>query len=320
MSVLRSRLSAICLTLTLALAASVSLAQSMPELRLQALSESTYFVQGDLGLASTSNRGFNSNAGLVITDQAVIVIDALGTPALAEELIAAIRKITSKPITDVIVTHYHADHYYGLQVFKQKGARILAAKPALQVIGGPDMAARLEERKQSLSLWVDDSFRVISPDVLIDKPSRMNLGGASFWLIPAGPAHTAEDLVVLSERDGVLFAGDLMFAGRIPFVGTADTKGWMRAIEALIARQPKVIVGGHGPASRNAAKDLGFTLNYLKDLRSKMANAVRDLKSFDEAYAEIDWSTYAAMPAFDAAHRRNAYNVFLSMEQEALGK
>jgi len=65
------------------------------------------------------------NAGIVITDRAVVLIDALGTPALAEELMQAIRRITQKPITDVIVTHYHADHYYGLQVFKQQGARII---------------------------------------------------------------------------------------------------------------------------------------------------------------------------------------------------
>ena len=306
--------------LALALSANIGLAQTAPELRLQALSGSTYMVQGDLGPASTSNRGFNSNAGVVITDHAVILIDALGTPTLAEDLTEAIRRITANPITDVIVTHYHADHYYGLQVFKQQGARILAARPAMQAIGSAEMLERLAERKLSLSPWVDDSLRVIAPDVLIDSPVRMSLGGASFWLIPAGPAHTPEDLVVLSELDGVLFAGDLMFAGRIPFVGTADTRGWIKAIEDLVTRRPRIIVGGHGPASKEAEKDLSFTLNYLKDLRSKMASAVQELKSFDEAYAEIDWSPYASMPAFDAAHRRNAYNVFLSMEQEALRK
>jgi glyoxylase-like metal-dependent hydrolase (beta-lactamase superfamily II) len=108
----------------------------------------------------------------------------------------------------------------------------------------------------SSSPWVDDKFRVIAPDLLIDKPSRLEIGGAWFSLIPAGPAHTPEDLMVLSEADGVLFAGDLMFAGRIPFVGSADTRGWIKAIEDLIARNPKIIVGGHGPASTQAAKEL----------------------------------------------------------------
>ena len=299
---------------------SSAFAQLLPAVTLEALSKQAYMVQGDLGPASTSNRGFNSNAGIVIADDAVVLIDALGTPALAEELIQAIRLITKKPITDVIVTHYHADHYYGLQVFKQQGARIIAARPAMQAIGTADMAERLAERKLSLSPWVDDSFRVIAPDLLIDKPTRMLLGGAWFWLIPAGPAHSPEDLMALTEADGVLFAGDLMFAGRIPFVGSADTKGWIRGIEDLIARNPRIIVGGHGPASTQAAKDLVFTLDYLRYLRSTMAAAVADLKSFDEAYAEIDWSRYRSIPAFDAAHRRNAYNVFLTMEQEALRK
>ncbi|HAB48264.1 MAG: MBL fold metallo-hydrolase [Betaproteobacteria bacterium] len=304
--------------LVLLLAVTPLFAQSMPLVALQALSKQSYMVQGDLGPASTSNRGFNANAGIVITDKAVILIDALGTPALAEELLASIRAMTDLPISDVIVTHYHADHYYGLQVFKQLGARIIAARPALQAIGAPEMAERFAERKVSLSPWVDESFRVIAPDLLIDRAMRMQLGGAWFGLIPAGPAHTPEDLMVLSEADGVLFAGDLMFAGRIPFVGNANTKAWIKGIEDLIRAQPKVIVGGHGPASLDAANDLVFTLQYLKHLRATMGAAVQDLKSFDEAYAEIDWSRYRGVPAFDAAHRRNAYNVFLSMEQEAL--
>lgn len=287
-------------------------------MQLQALSERSFFAQGDLGLASTANRGFNANAGVVIGPQAVILVDALGTPALAEELLEEVRLRTSLPITHVIVTHYHADHFYGLQVFKKLGARIVAARPALAAIGSEAMQERLAERRISLAPWIDESFELIAPDWVIDAPTRIEMGGSGFWLLPAGPAHTPEDLMVLSEDDGVLFAGDLMFAGRIPFVGSADTAGWIRSLEDLIRRKPRVIVGGHGPASRDAPRDLAFTLDYLKYLRRVMAKAVQDLKSFDEAYAEADWSAYKDIPAFDAANRRNAYNVYLTMEEEAL--
>jgi len=300
------------------LALALPLVLGAQPMALQALSEHSFFAQGDLGLASTANRGFNANAGVVITPRAVVVVDALGTPALAEELLEEIRQRTSLPITHVIVTHYHADHYYGLQVFKRLGARIIAARPALAAIGSSGMQERLAERRMSLAPWVDETFEVVAPDLLIDVPTRIELGGAWFWLIPAGPAHTPEDLMVLCEADGVLFAGDLMFAGRIPFVGSADTLGWIRTLEGLIRRNPRVIVGGHGPASHAAASDLRFTLDYLLALRRVMGAAVQELKPFEEAYAEADWSAFKGLPAFDAAHRRNAYNVYLSMEQEAL--
>ena len=82
------------------------------------ISAHTYYVEGMSGAASAKNQGYMSNAGFVVTGAGVIVFDTLGTPALASKLVAAIKKITSQPIRRVIISHYHADHIYGLQVFK----------------------------------------------------------------------------------------------------------------------------------------------------------------------------------------------------------
>ena len=85
-----------------------------------------WYVQGLSALGSPANQNFISNAGFIVTHKGVVVIDALGSPALAERLLAEIRKITPQPVTHVILTHYHADHVYGLQVFAALGARIIA--------------------------------------------------------------------------------------------------------------------------------------------------------------------------------------------------
>jgi glyoxylase-like metal-dependent hydrolase (beta-lactamase superfamily II) len=124
--------------------------------------------------------------------------------------------------------------------------------------------------------------------------------------------------MMLVEEEGVLFAGDLMFAGRVPFVGDADSRSWLAAIEGLIERRPRVVVGGHGPASSDAARDLVLTRDYLRFLRAEMGRAVQEMLSFDEAYARTDWSRFRDIPAFEAANRRNAYNTFILMEKEAL--
>jgi glyoxylase-like metal-dependent hydrolase (beta-lactamase superfamily II) len=138
-------------------------------------------------------------------------------------------------------------------------------------------------------------------------------------VLTVGPAHTAEDLMLLVEEEGVLFAGDLMFAGRVPFVGDADSRSWLESVRRLARMNPKVIVGGHGPASRDAARDLALTRDYLAFLRDAMGRAVDRMQSFEEAYAATDWSRFRDLPAFEAANRRNAFNTFLRMEQEALG-
>ena len=77
------------------------------------VTDRVWFVQGAAALGSTANRNFISNAGFVVTDDGVVVIDALGSPALAKELLAEIRRVTPQPVRYVIVTHYHADHIYG---------------------------------------------------------------------------------------------------------------------------------------------------------------------------------------------------------------
>src|SRR5436190_4694310 len=105
-----------------------------------------YYVQGEPGVASTANQGFNSNAGFVVTDAGVVVIDALGTPALGEALLAAIRARTKQPVKRVIVTHYHADHFYGLQALKDAGADVWAHRAAQDYLDGGEGQRRLAQR------------------------------------------------------------------------------------------------------------------------------------------------------------------------------
>ena len=88
------------------------------------ISPHAYYVQGMSGEVSHENQGFNSNAGFVVTDEGVVVFDALGTPALGDALVRAIRSVTDNPIRRVIVSHYHADHFYGLQALKAQGAKV----------------------------------------------------------------------------------------------------------------------------------------------------------------------------------------------------
>ncbi|HWS76459.1 MAG TPA: MBL fold metallo-hydrolase, partial [Quisquiliibacterium sp.] len=283
------------------------------------LGERAWFVQGDAGPVSRENEGFNSNAGFVVTDEGVVVFDALGSPALGAELLAQIRRITPLPVRRVIVSHYHADHVYGLQPFRDAGAEIWAHRKVREYLATEAPAARLEERRQSLAPWVDARTSVVPPDRYLDGDTGFRLGGLGFRVLAVAPAHTAEDLMLLVEEEGVLFAGDLMFAGRVPFVGDADSRSWLDSVRRLVEMKPRVLVGGHGPASTDAARDLALTRDYLAYLRDSMGRAVEQMLGFDEAYAATDWSRYRDLPAFEAANRRNAYNTYLRMEQEALG-
>jgi glyoxylase-like metal-dependent hydrolase (beta-lactamase superfamily II) len=280
-----------------------------------AVAPGAYMVQGLSALGSGANRNFISNAGFVVTPQGVLVVDALGSPVLARELLAEIRRITDAPVRWVVLTHYHADHVYGLQVFKDEGATIVAHQDGKLYLNSDTAALRLQASREELAPAVDAGTRLVAADRWIAQRSTLPLGGIDVVLQPAGPAHTPEDLVVWVPQLKLLFAGDLVFRGRIPFVGQADSGRWITALDTLLAFDAAVIVPGHGPASTEARADLELTRDYLVHLRRTMGEAARNMDPFDEAYARTDWSRFEHLPLFKAANRINAYNTYLLMEQ-----
>jgi glyoxylase-like metal-dependent hydrolase (beta-lactamase superfamily II) len=281
----------------------------------------SYYVPGQAGAAAAANQGFMSNAGFVVTPDGVVVIDSLGSPSLAEAMLKQIRKVTAAPIRYAIVTHYHADHYYGLQVFKDAGAEIWAHEGARGVLGTEAASLRFEQRKEILAPWISDALqRFHEPDRWLAGDRDFSLGGVRFQLRHVGPAHSSEDVALFVVDDQVLYAGDIVFKGRVPFVGDADSLAWLAALDRLIEFRPRVLVPGHGAASDTPMDDLALTRDYLDYLRREMGKAVADLVPFEEAYAETDWSKYQRLPAFEEANRRNAYNTYILMEREALAK
>jgi glyoxylase-like metal-dependent hydrolase (beta-lactamase superfamily II) len=283
----------------------------------EAVAPGVWMVQGQSALGSSANRNFISNAGFVVTKDGVVVIDALGSPALAEELLAQIRRITPLPVRHVILTHYHADHIYGLQAFRAAGATVIAQRAAGEYLNSETAAQRLKASREELFPWIDEKTRLVGADRWIDGPTTLSLGGVEFRLQPVGPSHTPEDLVVYVPSLRTLFAGDLVFRGRVPFVGQADSGHWITALDTLLGYDIDTVVPGHGPASKSARADLELTRDYLVHLRRTMGEAARNMEPFEEAYAKADWSRFDKLPLFKAANRINAYNTYLLMEHEA---
>ena len=177
----------------------------------------------------------------------------------------------------VVVSHYHADHVYGLQPLKDAGAEIWAYRKGEAYFTSGLAEERLAQRRVDLYPWVDETTRVVAPDLWLDGDADFRMGGLTFRLVYSGGGHSPEDLMMYVVEDRLLYAGDLIFAGRIPFVGNADSRGWLEATERMLALAPAVVVPGHGPVSRDVARDLTLTRDYLIYLRETMGRAVDDL-------------------------------------------
>lgn len=287
------------------------------EMEVKKVSEHVYYVEGIPGIA-TDNEGFISNAGFVVTGAGVVVFDALGTPSLAYKLLQKIKTVTDQPVLKVVVSHFHADHIYGLQVFEELGAEIIAPYGAQKYIRSEAAKERLEERQFSLEPWVNDDTHLVLPDTTVSKSTEFTMGGLTFTINYMGKAHSDGDLTMLVEPDKVLFSGDIIFQGRIPFVGSADSKKWLETLTKLETGGLAALVPGHGPASTDPKNTISLTRRYLAHLRKVMGTGIEDLEPFDEVYAAADWSEFKDLPAFAEGNRINAYQVYLSMEAELL--
>ena len=275
----------------------------------------TYYVQGSPGTA-TDFEGFISNAGFVITDNGVVVFDALGTPSLAHRLLNEIRSITSLPIKKVIVSHYHADHIYGLQVFKDEGAEIWAPKGSKDYIESDGAENLLQSRRTSLYPWVNKDTKILSPDVIIGEDTEFQVGKHKFKINYFGNVHSSGDMGLISINDQVAFIGDLIFSGRIPFVGDADTIKWITALDSIREMEIENIIPGHGLYSWDVLESTDLTYRYLNFLIQHLSAGVEEMEPFDKVYRDIDWSDFSDEVAFEASNRKNAYAVYLYLESK----
>lgn len=287
-----------------------------------------YYSIGSPGVPGPANEGNTSNGAFVITDEGVVVFDALGTPSHGWALLQEIRRHTDKPVKYVVVSHYHADHIYGLQAFADHtDAIIVAHEKALEYNINPETAdekaeERLDQRRDALAPWVDRNTRVVAPNIVFTERLTFSLGGKRFIVNAAGPAHASSDIIMLVEPERVLFAGDVVQNGRIPFLNSddVDTVTWLAALERVQRLDPSYIIPGHGKGSAKASEGIAFTRDYILHLRKAMAAGVESWADFETAYEQADWSKYRDVTAFESNNRGNAYRVFLELEKEALAR
>jgi glyoxylase-like metal-dependent hydrolase (beta-lactamase superfamily II) len=289
------------------------------DMELKRVSEHVWFVEGAPGIA-TDNEGFISNAGVIVTGAGVVVFDALGTPSLADLLLQKIRAITDQPVVRVIVSHYHADHIYGLQVFEALDADILAPAGAATYLESANARERLAERQFTLDPWVNEQTRLVIPSHYLEEGMQFRLGDVDFTITVVGSAHSDGDLTLYVAPDRVRVSGDIIFEGRVPFLGDSNTRNWVAVLERMERERLAALVPGHGGIANDPNETISLTRRYLAYLRQQMGAAVSDFIPFSEAYANTDWTEFEDLPAFDEANRRNAYQVYLSLEAELLGE
>lgn len=265
---------------------------------------------------SKANRGFRMNLGFIVGKDAVAVIDSGYSPEMAAQMLTQIRAITKLPLRYVINTNSQPHRFIGNDVFKTAGAEIIAAREAAERMDneGPQFAATvastLEMKAGSIAVPAAPT-RLIEPD----QSTQLDLGGDIKLMVQHfGHAHTRGSLIIEVAPDQTVFAGDILYSGRLLAVlPDSSISGWIAAYEKLRSLNAKRFVPGHGAVAALSEFEQP-TYGYLTALKTHMDQAVKDGVDASTASASFDNSKWKHLANFSELAGRNASLTYLECE------
>ena len=245
-----------------------------------------------------------SNAGLVTSDGASLLVDTLFDLHLTREMLDAMDHVTaSHPISVAVNTHGDPDHTYGNELLPE-GIEIWASTTSRDAFlrSSPEQVGGLFRSRELGDEWTRfartrfgtfdfEGITLRPPTRTFDGRAEIRVGSRAVSLLELGPGHTEGDTVVHVPDSGVILAGDLVFANDTPLVWAGPIESWLSALDRILALKPRCIVPGHGPVTDDGGvRDLAHYLQYVLDEATQRFEEGMDA---DEAADDIDLSPFA---------------------------
>jgi quinoprotein relay system zinc metallohydrolase 2 len=289
--------------------------QSLPAtLAVSEIASGVFVHLGSLELMSHHNDGGIANLGFVVGDQAVAVIDTGGSVHEGRRLVAAIRARTTKPIRYVINTHVHPDHVFGNAAFENEGAIFVGHRNLPQAL-----AARgqfyLDTFRRSMGDDLMADVKIIPPTLAVADQVTLDLGGRALAIRAWRTAHTDNDLTVLDETSGTLFAGDLIVTRHVPVLD-GSILGWLAVMDDLALIPAKRVIPGHGPVIGDWPTALQAQRRYLQQLTQDIRALIVRGTSLAAAAATAGQVEKDRWALFEEYNARNATAAFAELEWE----
>jgi cyclase len=229
--------------------------------------------------------GINSNTTFIITKDGVIVVDTRVTPMEAKKVMAEIRKHTQLPLLYTINTHYHGDHTFGNQVFKESKT-IIAHENVRRALKGESGRDHLEFFK-TLKIPGLDEVTLTPPNMVFEKRMEVYAGEYHLQLIHRR-GHTNGDLFIILPTLKAVITGDLVFNRQFPYMGDGYVSEWIDALDYIENQDIEMVIPGHGDVG---GKPIIIAMkHYLLNLRSLVTQQIEDgasLKQTQEALRPI---------------------------------
>ncbi len=230
------------------------------------------------------------NTGIVIGDDAVMVIDTQATPVMAQDVIRRIREVTDKPIKYVTLSHYHAVRVLGASAYKPQ--QIIASQDTYDLIvqrGEQDKASEIGRFPRLFQAVESVPAGMTWPTITFTGKMTLWLGKLEVQILQLGRGHTKGDTVVWLPQDKVLFSGDLVEFDATPYAGDAYFQDWPGTLDNIAALQPEKLVPGRGAALTNPAEvkaGLDGTRAFVSELFASVKAGAAQGKALRAVYEE----------------------------------
>ena len=237
---------------------------------LKKLAKNTYVVHGPLEYPSEQNKGFMNNPGFVVTETGVVVVDPGSSVQVGRMLLKKIKTITNKPVTHILNTHIHGDHWLGNQAFAE-------AYPKAIIIAHAEMIKRAKAgaAEQWVGLMLKSTngatkgTRAVIPTKEIKDKQFFKTGGIEFRIHAPEKAHSFTDIMIEVVEESVVFLGDNVLYKRLPRMDDATFSGNIKACQIAIDLAAKTYVPGHGLSG--GSEIIKPFMNYLKIIHTEVA-------------------------------------------------
>lgn len=282
-------------------------------LQVQQVTDRIWAIVGPADQRNSENLGNNATFGLVETSDGAVLVDPGGSWKGAAMIHETIRQITDQPVRYVINTGGQDHRWLGNGYWQAEGAKIVASVDAVA-----DQQSRESMQMTILSQLVGDALAGTEPataDITFEDAYSFELGGVTFDIHQPAAAHTPGDSFVWLPDNKIVFAGDIVYIGRILGVMEySNSAEWLSAFEAVEALDPVHLIPGHGPPT-SLAEARADTYDYLVNLRARIEEHI-DAGGDIIGSVEVDQSDFARLDLFDSLAKRNAQTVFEQMEWE----
>jgi quinoprotein relay system zinc metallohydrolase 2 len=284
------------------------------DFELSEIADGVFAFRGKDELTTPGNAGAICNLGIVVGADAVAAIDSGGSITEAQAFIAAIGRLTDKPVRFLINTHMHPDHIFGNAAFRDIGATLVGHKNlprALEARG----SFYLRNYRHQIGEALMEGIEIVPPTQLVADRLDLDLGGRVLGLQAWDAAHTDNDLTVFDTRTRTLFAGDLVFMVHLPTLD-GSLLGWMRQMDTLAAIEATHVVPGHGPVAAPWPDALEAQRRYFEVLAGDIRQAIAAGRPLAETVKTAGRSEATNWALFDEFNERNATAAYAELEWE----